>query len=58
MTRPAAAGSLVWVEKKSSFDFQFKIITLLVYAEMNEQLADGKVYEGGFEDKGDALEIL
>ena len=54
MTTPAAAGSLYGGDKKGSFEFSVQNNNIYGTAEMNEQPTDGKVYEGWFEDKGDA----
>ena len=54
LTTPAAAGSLYGGDKKGSFEFSVQNNNIIGTAEMNEQPADGKVYEGWFEDKGDA----
>ena len=54
LTTPAAAGSLYGGDKKSSFEFSVQNNNIYGTAEMNEQPSDGKVYEGWFEDKGDA----
>ena len=54
LTTPAAAGSLYGGDKKGSFEFSVQNNNIYGTAEMNEQPTDGKVYEGWFEDKGDA----
>ena len=54
MTTPAAVGSLYGGDKKGSLQFSVQDNNIIGIAEMNEQPADGKVYEGWFEDKGDA----
>jgi hypothetical protein len=54
LTTPSAAGSLNGGDKKGSFQFSVQDNNIIGTAEMNEQPADGKVYEGWFEDKGDA----
>ena len=54
LTTPAAAGSLYGGDKKGSFEFSVQNNNIIGTAEMNEQPTDGKVYEGWFEDKGDA----
>ena len=53
LTTPTASN-LYGVDKKGSFDFSVQNNNMIGTAEMNEQPADGKVYEGWFEDKGDA----
>ena len=53
-TPAAAAGSLYGGDKKGSFQFSVQDNNIIGTAEMNEQPTDGKVYEGWFEDKGDA----
>jgi Palmitoyl protein thioesterase len=53
LTTPTT-GNLYGGDKKGSFDLSFQDITMIVTARMNEPPADGKVYEGWFEDKGDA----
>ena len=47
-------GNMYGGDKKGSFDFTFQNNNILGNATMNEKPADGKVYEGWFEDKGDA----
>jgi hypothetical protein len=47
-------GNMYGGDKKGSFDFIFQNNSILGNAIMNEKPADGKVYEGWFEDKGDA----
>jgi hypothetical protein len=54
LTTPSASGSLNGGDKKSSFQFSVQDNNLVGTEEMNEQPTDGKVYEGWFEDKGDA----
>jgi hypothetical protein len=54
LTTPSAAGSLNGGDKKGSFEFSVQDSNIIGTAEMNEQPTDGKVYEGWFEDKGDA----
>jgi len=54
LTMPSASGSLNGGDKKGSFQFSVQDNNLIGTAEMNEQPTDGKVYEGWFEDKGDA----
>jgi len=54
LTTPSAAGSLNGGDKKGSFQFSVQDNNIIGTAEMNEQPTDGKVYEGWFEDKGDA----
>ena len=55
LTTPAvAAGSLYGGDKKGRFQFSVQDNNIIGTAEMNEQPTDGKVYEGWFEDKGDA----
>ena len=53
LTTPAA-DNLYGGDKKGSFDLSFQNTSMIVTAGMNEPPADGKVYEGWFEDKGDA----
>ncbi|HEX7143634.1 MAG TPA: alpha/beta fold hydrolase, partial [Nitrososphaeraceae archaeon] len=53
LTTPTASN-LYGGDKKGSFDFSVQNNNMIGTAEMNEQPADGKVYEGWFEDKGDA----
>src|SRR5215203_6138889 len=53
LTTPAA-DNLYGGGKKGSFDLSFQNTSMIVTARMNEPPADGKVYEGWFEDKGDA----
>jgi hypothetical protein len=53
LTTPTT-GNSYGGDKKGSFDLSFQDITMIVTARMNEPPADGKVYEGWFEDKGDA----
>src|SRR5918993_5525673 len=53
LTTPAA-GNLYGGDKKGSFDLSFQNTSLIVTARMNEPPAKGQVYEGWFEDKGDA----
>ena len=54
LTTPSAAGSLNGGDKKGIFQFLVQDNNIIGTAEMNEQPTDGKVYEGWFEDKGDA----
>ena len=54
LTTPSAAISLNGGDKKGSFQFSVQDNNIIGTAEMNEQPTDGKVYEGWFEDKGDA----
>jgi predicted alpha/beta hydrolase family esterase len=54
LTTPSTAGSLNGGDKKGSFQFSVQDNNIIGTAEMNEQPTDGKVYEGWFEDKGDA----
>jgi len=54
LTTPSAVGSLNGGDKKGSFQFSVQDNNIIGTAEMNEQPPDGKVYEGWFEDKGDA----
>jgi hypothetical protein len=49
-----AAGNMFGGEKKGSFNFSFQNNNVIGNAKMNEKPAEGKVYEGWFEDKGDA----
>ena len=53
MTTPTA-GNMYGGDKKGTFDLSFQNTSLIVNARMNEPPSDGKVYEGWFEDKGDA----
>lgn len=53
LTTPTASN-LYGGDKKGSFDFSVQNNNMIGTAEMYEQPADGKVYEGWFEDKGDA----
>lgn len=53
LTTPTASN-LYGGDKKGSFDFSVQNNNMIGTAEMNEQPTDGKVYEGWFEDKGDA----
>lgn len=53
LTTPTASN-LYGGDKKGSFDFSVQNNNMIGTAEMNEQPADGKIYEGWFEDKGDA----
>ena len=41
-------------EKKGTFDLNVKNDTVIATAQMTEPVAEGQVYEGWFEDKGDA----
>ena len=54
LTTPAAAGSLYGGDKKGNFEFSVQNNNIIGTAKMNEQPTNGKVYEGWFEDKGDA----
>jgi pimeloyl-ACP methyl ester carboxylesterase len=53
LTTPTA-GNMYGGDKKGSIDFSFQNNNVLGTAKMNEKPANGKVYEGWFEDKGDA----
>ena len=53
LTTPTA-GNMYGGDKKGSIDFSFQNNNMLGTAKMNEKPANGKVYEGWFEDKGDA----
>ena len=53
LTTPTA-GNLYGGVKKGDFDLSFQNTSLIVTARMNEPPAKGQVYEGWFEDKGDA----
>ena len=53
LTTPAA-DNMYGGEKKGSLDFSFTNNNVLGTAKLNEKPAEGKVYEGWFEDKGDA----
>ncbi|HKO40561.1 MAG TPA: alpha/beta fold hydrolase [Nitrososphaeraceae archaeon] len=53
LTTPTA-GNMYGGDKKGSFDFSFQNNNVLGTAKMYEKPANGKVYEGWFEDKGDA----
>ncbi len=53
LTTPTASN-LYGGDKKGNFDFSVQNNNMIGTAEMNEQPADGKIYEGWFEDKGDA----
>src|SRR5215204_5042812 len=53
LTTPAA-GNMYGGDKKGSLDFSFTNNNVLGTAKLNEKPAEGKVYEGWFEDKGDA----
>jgi len=53
LTTPTA-GNLYGGDKKGNFDLSFQNTSLIVTARMNEPPAKGQVYEGWFEDKGDA----
>lgn len=53
LTTPTA-GNMYGGDKKGSLDFSFQNNNVLGTANMNEKPANGKVYEGWFEDKGDA----
>ena len=48
------AGNMFGGDKKGSFNFSFQNNNVIGNAKMNEKPAEGKVYEGWFEDKGDA----
>ncbi|MGI0052224.1 MAG: esterase/lipase family protein [Nitrososphaeraceae archaeon] len=54
LTTPSATGSLNDGDKKGRFEFSVQDNNIIGTAEMNEQPTNGKVYEGWFEDKGDA----
>jgi triacylglycerol lipase len=54
LTTPSASGSLNGGDKKGSLQFSIQDNNLVGTAEMKQQPTDGKVYEGWFEDKGDA----
>jgi uncharacterized alpha/beta hydrolase family protein len=53
LTTPTASN-LYGGDKKGSLDFSVQTNNMIGTAEMNEQPTDGNVYEGWFEDKGDA----
>ena len=53
LTTPTA-GNMYGGDKKGSIDFSFQNNNVIGTAKMNEKPANGKVYEGWFEDKGDA----
>jgi hypothetical protein len=53
LTTPTASD-IFGGEKKGTIDLSFQNNTVIATATMNEQPADGQVYEGWFEDKGDA----
>ena len=53
LTTPTA-GNLYGGDKKGNFNLSFQNTSLIVTARMNEPPAKGQVYEGWFEDKGDA----
>ena len=53
LTTPTA-GNLYGGDKKGNFDLSFQNTSLILTARMNEPPAKGQVYEGWFEDKGDA----
>jgi uncharacterized alpha/beta hydrolase family protein len=53
LTTPTASN-LYGGDKKGIFDFSVQNNNVIGTAEMYEQSANGKVYEGWFEDKGDA----
>ena len=53
LTTPTA-GNMYGGDKKGSIDFSFQNNNVIGSAKMNEKPANGKVYEGWFEDKGDA----
>jgi predicted alpha/beta hydrolase family esterase len=48
------ADNLYGGDKKGSFELSFQNTSMIVTARMNEPPTDGKIYEGWFEDKGDA----
>src|SRR5215207_1621520 len=53
LTTPTT-GKMYGGDKKGSIDFSFQNNNVIGTAKMNEKPANGKVYEGWFEDKGDA----
>jgi pimeloyl-ACP methyl ester carboxylesterase len=53
LTTPTA-GNMYGGDKKGSIDFSFQNNNVIGTAKMYEKPANGKVYEGWFEDKGDA----
>ena len=53
LTTPTA-GKLYGGDKKGTLDLNAQTNTVIATATMNEPPAEGKVYEGWFEDKGDA----
>jgi predicted alpha/beta hydrolase family esterase len=53
LTTPTA-GNMYGGDKKGNIDFSFQNNNVIGTAKMNEKPANGKVYEGWFEDKGDA----
>ncbi len=53
LTTPTA-GNLYGGDKKGTFDLSFQNTTMIVTARMNDPPAKEQVYEGWFEDKGDA----
>lgn len=53
LTTPSGAD-MYGGEKKGSIDLSIQNNTVIATATMNEQPAEGQVYEGWFEDKGDA----
>ena len=53
LTTPTA-GNMYGGDKKGSIDFSFQNNNVIGTAKMNEKPGNGKVYEGWFEDKGDA----
>ncbi|HJU58651.1 MAG TPA: alpha/beta fold hydrolase [Nitrososphaeraceae archaeon] len=53
LTTPTA-GNMYGGDKKGIFDLSFQNSNIIVTARMDEPPSDGKVYEGWFEDKGDA----
>jgi pimeloyl-ACP methyl ester carboxylesterase len=53
LTTPTT-GNMYGGDKKGSIDFSFQNNNVIGTAKMNEKPANGKVYEGWFEDKGDA----
>ena len=53
LTTPTT-GNMYGGDKKGTFDLSFQNTNIIVTARMNESPSNGKVYEGWFEDKGDA----
>jgi pimeloyl-ACP methyl ester carboxylesterase len=53
LTTPSA-GNMYGGDNKGSIDFSFQNNNVIGTAKMNEKPPNGKVYEGWFEDKGDA----